>query len=108
MSTELAEALKHIENLSFDELLTLQEQVTRYLRAKSRASVTQTQANNQPNRRVIIPGAYQPTPEEIEASLAATFTPEEIAKIGTTDFKKLSLGPKSLSEMVNEDREDRF
>src|SRR4051794_8107667 len=103
MSTELAEVLKHVENLSFDELLTLQEQVARYLRVKGRSSAIQT--NSQPNRRVIIPGAYQPTAEEIEASLAATFTPEEIAQIGKTDFKKLSIGDKSLSEMVNEDRE---
>jgi hypothetical protein len=30
--------------------------------------------------------------------------PEELAEIGKTDFSKFSVGPKSLSEMVNDDR----
>ncbi len=106
MSLDLGIILKQVENLSFDELLTVQEQITRQLRAKNPAPTVQTQTNNQPNRRLKIPGAYQPTAEEVEASLAAIFTPEEIAQIGKTDFSKFSFpaGSKSLSEMINEDR----
>ena len=52
-------------------------------------------------------GQYR-TREEIEALLATIFSAEELAAIGKTDFSKLPIGAKSLSEMVNEDREDRF
>jgi hypothetical protein len=59
-------------------------------------------------RKLNIPGSYRPTSEQIEARLRTIFKPEEIALIGTTDFNKVSFGSKSLSQMVIEDREDRF
>jgi hypothetical protein len=68
------------------------------------SSVEQTQ----PIRRVKIPGAYRPTAEEIEASLASIFTPEELAEIEKVDLSKLPTGLKSVTEILNEDREDRF
>ncbi len=109
MTSALSNVLNQLEQLSFDELLMVQEQVNRQIRTKPAVSTSQTTAPA--SRRVQIPGAYTPTIEQIEASIAklhSSLTPEELAELDKTDFTKLPVGPKSLSEMVNEDREDRF
>lgn len=113
MSSDLEETLVKLDKLSFDELLTLQEQLTLQLRAKKQpeeAPKIEPLPNEQPSHYVKIPGAYQPTKEQIEARLAAIFTTEELARIKPFDASKLRPLPpdaKSLSEIVNEDREDR-
>jgi hypothetical protein len=106
MTSDLANVLKQVKNLSFDELLTLQEQIARQLRTKEPKHSTSKNGNSR--RKVIIPGAYQPSIEEIETGFAATFTPEELAEMDKVDLENLPLGAKSLSEMVNEEREDRL
>ena len=106
MTSDLANILRQVKNLSFDELLTLQEQISRQLRTKEPKHSTPKNSNL--HRKIIIPGAYQPSIEEIDAGFAATFTPEELAEMDEVDLENLPLGVKSLSEMVNEDREDRF
>lgn len=105
MSADLSAVLTKLDELSFEELLTLQEQLTHRLKLKAPAP---SQPVNQTSHRVKIPGAYRPTPAQIEARLAAILTPEELTRLGKTDFSKLPVGPKSASEMLNEDREDRF
>ncbi len=115
MSVNLEQVLSQVRNLGVSELLTIQETITQELRRKTDPTqpvpdptpTVEAGATSAP-RRIHLPHAYRRTPEEIEASLAAIFTPEELAQIGTTDFSKLPIGPKSASEMLNEDREDRF
>jgi hypothetical protein len=103
MATALADLLEQVEELSFEDLLTLQEKLTGQMRVKS----SPTSVSN--GKRVIkIPGAYQPTLAEIEASFARTFTAEQLAAMDEVDLDNLPVGEKTLSEMVNEDREDRF
>jgi hypothetical protein len=103
MSATLVDVLKQLEEFSLADLLTLQKELSGQIRVKSSVPAVSG------SKRVIkIPGAYQPTLAEIEASLATTFSPEELAQIGKTNFKALRINGKSLSEMVNEDREDRF
>jgi len=58
-------------------------------------------------RYIHIPGAYQPTREEVEASLARIFTPAELAEMDEVDLNNLPKGLKSVTQMLNEDREDR-
>jgi hypothetical protein len=105
MSTDLDLVLTKVENLTLDELLTVQEKIIRQVRTRT---VPPTQPIPEPKKRVRLPHAYRRTAEEIEASLKAIFTPEELARMGQTDFSKIKIGPKSASEMLNEDREDRF
>ncbi len=105
MNIDLDLVLAKVKGLSVSELLTLKETIQTELQQKQ-SEVEPAQAG-QP-RRVIIPGAYRRSREEIEAQLATLFTPEEMAQIGKTDFSKIPIGPKSASEMINEDREDRF
>ncbi len=71
-------------------------------------SRSQRRMNKKRPRRIKLPGAYQPTAEEVEASLAKIFTPEEMVEMDKVDLDNLPVGAKSLSEMINEDREDRF
>jgi hypothetical protein len=103
MAATLIDVLKQMEELSLADLLTLQRELNGQIRIRSNSPVVPGKA-----RMIKIPGAYQPTLAEIEASLAENFTPEELTQIGKTNFKELKISGKSLSEMVNEDREDRF
>jgi len=108
MSADTDLILEKVRNLSISELLIVQETIIWELRQKTRSTSEPTPGRANGQRYIRIPGAYQPTREEVEASLARIFTPTELAEIGKRDFTKIDLGSKSLSEMVNEDREDRF
>jgi hypothetical protein len=103
MATTLIDVLRQMEELSLADLLTLQRELNGQIRIRSNSPVVPGKA-----RVIKIPGAYQPTLAEIEASLAENFTPEELAAMDAVDLNNLPVGSKSLSEMVNEDREDRF
>ncbi|NWJ98910.1 MAG: hypothetical protein HXX20_24480 [Chloroflexi bacterium] len=72
---------------------------------KRKATVGATKA-----RRVEIPGAYRPTAEQVTAHLKAVFSPEQLAEIAKVDVSnlKLPLGAKTTTEILNEDREERF
>jgi phosphatidylserine decarboxylase len=109
MSADLDLLLSKVKDLSVEELRTLQATITQELSYKTGpVSNGRAAASPQPNRYLQIPGAIRRTREEIEALLATIFSAEELAAIGKTDFSKLPIGAKSLSEMINEDREDRF
>ena len=112
MTTELEDLVAKVKQLSPTELLTIQETITAELRRKiTTNSNGETQRPDTPEEREAILRRYfrpQPTKEEIEASLKQIFPPEVLALMGHTDFDKLPAGTKSLSEMIIEDREDRF
>jgi hypothetical protein len=59
------------------------------------------------NHRIILPSAFRRTPEEVEESLASIFTPEQLAAAAAADLSNLANLSPSLSETLNEDREDR-
>lgn len=103
MTVALLDVIKQLKEFSLDDLLTLQKELNGQIQVKSSAPTITG------NKRLIkIPGAYQPSLAEIEASLAESFTPEQLAAMDAVDLANLPVGTKSLSEMVNEDREDRF
>lgn len=107
MSGDLAIILSKVKNLSREELVALQEHVSGQLNAT--ASINKTQdKDKQATSQIHIAGAYQPRIEDIEASMAAMSTPEELAEMDRIDFDNLPSNGKSLSQMVIEDREDRL
>ncbi len=105
--SELEILVEKIQHLSVRELLTLQEQIIAALRFKTNSSESEMSLNAVINPARRVEGFYRPTVEEVEAELAEIFTAEELAEIANTDLSNLPQGTKSLSQMVNEDREDR-
>jgi hypothetical protein len=109
--TTLEEVQSKIKELSAADLRLLQEQIEAELRQKTsppQSTSTKQTAEKPVTLLDLIPGAYRPTKEQIEAHLAAVFTSEERARMGKTDFSKLPVGAKTVTEMISEDREDRF
>jgi hypothetical protein len=110
MSARLDPILERIDELSIEELWTLQERVINWLRTK-------TNGNGQVKKseptlaadHIKIPGAYRLTKQQAEAGLTYIFSPEELAQMETVDLEELKnrLLSKSLTEIISEDREDR-
>lgn len=101
MTTDVQMILDKVSDLSVEDLLKIQETVTSELQKKAPDKASRS-------GRIHLPRAYRRTPKEVEAFLRAAFTPEQYAEIGKRDFSKMKIEGKSFSEMVNEDREDRF
>jgi hypothetical protein len=112
MSSTLEMLLEKVEDLSVQELLSLQERITSQLKIKvsSNGNGQVKQQPELPPDYIDIPGVYRLTPEEARKGLEEIFTPEELAEIDAADPNDLKLPPlpKSLAEMISEDREDRF
>jgi hypothetical protein len=124
MSQVLTDLLAEVENLnSLDELFILQERVNTRIRniavpngnhkgnGHTSAQVTPESSEETVVNRLVIPGVYYRTKEEIEAfsaSLKAMLPPEEQKNFGNRDFSHLVFEGKSTSELLIEDREDRF
>jgi len=113
MTIELKTLQDKVEQLSIDDLLELMERITKELRLKTETNsqIILSNLTNIPDSKITIPGAYQLTPEEIEADLTEIFTAEELIGINAaTPAELLTLPtlPKSLAEMISEDREDRL
>jgi hypothetical protein len=114
MSTDTDLILGKISNLSVSELLSVQDAITYELRQKLQADkglLNKETRFSEPKRKIAIPGAYQPTAEEIEAELAESFTPEEraeMAKVDLSNLPPLPAGAKTSTQIISEDREDRF
>jgi len=105
MSAKLELVLNEIKQLSLEELVLLLENLSLELRHKTQPSAQlQAQAGN----RVKIPGAYQFSAAEIEAHLAAVFTSQELAEMEKTDLSNLPMMSRTSTEILSEDREDRF
>jgi predicted transcriptional regulator len=93
-------ALDHLIEKALQDLVRTEKAET--------PAVIATAAKSTPARWVEIPGAYRFSPSEIEAELAEIFTPEELAEIAKTDLSNLPPGTKTVTEILSEDREDRF
>ncbi len=117
-SVELEIWLSKVKEFSVSELLAMQETITQELKQKT-ANVPAPKPEpisapgrfGQPQRKIIIPGAYETTPAEVEAELAAIFTPEEraeMAKVDLINLPPLPAGAKTSTQIISEDREDRF
>lgn len=105
MSRGLEEIVNKLPELSFEELLELQTEIIQYLRV---SQATKSSPGTTPYRRV--EGFYRASEEEVEAELSAILTPEELAETKNNKFdtSKLPPLPRSLTDIISEDREDRF
>lgn len=105
MSADTELILEKLNRLSLDELLLVKAKIDEKIQQGETLINNLKTVQSATNPR---PQIYTRTKEEVEAFLSSVFTPEERAEIGKTDFSKVQLQGKSLSEMINEDREDRF
>jgi hypothetical protein len=108
MSATLELISEKLPELSVKELLQLQEKLTAQL--KNQLEPAQTEPQGEQLLLHLIPGAYRPTPEEIEAELRALFGDEydEIEERAKTfDPSTLPPLPRRIVEYIDEDREDR-
>ncbi len=105
MSARLEHVLNEIKELSFDELLMLQRQIIDEVQTKA---VPTTPPGKPGQRTLNIPQAYRRNPDEVEASLLAVFGPAQMAAMREVDLSNLPPGSKTITEMISEDREDRF
>ncbi len=106
MNNQLDEMSVKLKHLSIADLLSLQEQIVQELKVKTNGNGHSSKPASSKSGL----GFYQPSVEEVEAELAAIFTPEELAEISSMRAEDLNLPPlpKSLAGMISEDREDRF
>ena len=106
MSVILENILKELEELTAEESLVLLTRLSQHLQHSLKATTLGVTAS----RRVEIPGAYRPTAEQVTAHLKAVFSPEQLAEIEKVDLSNLKLPPgaKTTTEILSEDREDRF
>jgi hypothetical protein len=96
------ETLKtEVESLTEAELEALLNAVSDLLKQKKGET-------DPPVKGIRIPGAYRPNRAEIEASIRARYTDEELAEMAKVDLTKLPALPKTITEYISEDREDRF
>lgn len=109
MSSDLIEVLNLLGNLSVEELLTVQETITKDVQQKIHSSSPSRSGDNAAAHQIVMPGIYTPNNEEIEAELAGIFTPEELAEMDGMDLNSLQLPPdaKTSAQLISEDREDR-
>lgn len=112
MSAMLDHVLNEIKELSLEELLTLQRQLIDEVQTKAIPVTSEPAAlpsnPSQPIRTLMVPHSYRRNPEEVEAALLAVFGPEQLAAMKDVDLTKLPPGSKTVTEMISEDREDRF
>ena len=95
MTTELQEVLSKVDTLSKEDLKALQKHISEKLEQK-------------PSTIDLSKIGYRRSPEEIEAQLAEFLTPEELAAIDENVINEPLNLPKTLTEYISEDREDRF
>ncbi len=109
MSAMLDHVLNEIKELSLEELLTLQRQIIDEVQTKALPAAPETVSTPaKPSQRsLVIPQAYRRNPVDVEASLLAVFGPEQLAAMKEVDLTNLPPGSKTVTEMINEDREDR-
>lgn len=95
MTASLEQMLSNIETMSEDDLETLQKRISEKL--------------NKKNSKVDLSKVgYRLSPNEIEARLAEFLTPEELADIDESELDDFPTLPKTITEYISEDREDRL
>ncbi len=111
MSAMLDHVMSEIKELSLEELLTLQRHLIDEVQVKV-VPATQTSSGTMPvkptQRSLVVPQAFRRKPEEVEATLLAVFGPEQLEAMKDVDLTNLGPGSKTVTEMISEDREDRF
>jgi hypothetical protein len=112
MSAIFDDIVDKIEHLSAEERDIMMDKL-RAEAEKSQAAVTVEDEMEKMRRRreelvtkFIRPSAK--TEEERKERISKFLTAEEIAELETFDFDSIPQGEKSLSQMINEDREDRL
>ena len=95
MTSELKDMLSKVDTLSEEDLKALQKHITDKLDKKD-------------NKVDLSKIGYRRSPEEIEAQLAEFLTPEELAGIDEDELDEPLNLPKTLTEYISEDREDRL
>jgi hypothetical protein len=113
MSTDTDLIIEKVRYLSVDDLLRVQATIRQELELKTtpKSQKPKRARFSDTPRKIVIPEAYQPSSADIEAELAQIFTAEELAEIAGTDISDipvLPLGAKTSTELISEDREDRF
>ncbi len=114
MSNKLEELGHELKELSVTELVSLIEQAAAELRRKTKdmpngnGPVEASQTEDPVQRGVHLAHAYRPTKEEVEARMKRIFTPEELEEAAKVDLTQLPPLPKTITEYISEDREDRF
>jgi hypothetical protein len=128
--SELELVLEKIEQLTLENLLTVQEHLTSQLRQKvlptasqatdvtekqaqsEQVAVTQTEGqaeDEEPDRIYLYPGSsiFRYTEKGIRKMLERMFTAEELERFSKIDLSKLPKLEKTMAEYISEDREDR-
>lgn len=102
MKPKLEKILDEFEELSVDELLLVLDKLSNQLSLK----LTSTHSANLITPKLKASDVFLPqeTAGEIESSFNQFFTAQELAEMDKVDLSNLPTGPKSLSEMIIEDR----
>jgi hypothetical protein len=118
MSAILEELIEKIDDLSADEAFILMKKLADKVSPRPENETVNQQPETadvkpttESEREAIFAKYFLPrpkTPEERQQWIEKMLTPQQIARLGKTDFKKLTPGKKSLSQMIIEDREDRL
>jgi hypothetical protein len=103
MSAKLEEMQTGLGELTVAELLTLMENLAGELRHKTTNGQTKTQ---EPVKGVRIPGLYRPTKEEVQDSIQKLFASANLPVPEKIDLSTLPPLPKTITEYINEERED--
>lgn len=107
MSADLDLISAKVESLALDELLLLQERIIAQVRQRTIIGDYKEQRQKEIEAAFAKITHPNPTPEQIEAYRARVFPTEIRAQMGYTDFSKIKIGPKTITQMIDEDREDR-
>ena len=95
MTSELKDMLSKVDTLSQEDLLALQKHISEKLDKKD-------------NKVDLSKIGYRLSPEKMREQLLQVFTPEELAAADEYDIDEPLNLPKTLTEYISEDREDRF
>lgn len=95
MTAKLEKMLSNLETMSNEDLETIQKRISEKL-GKKDAKVDLSKVG------------YRLSTQEIEAQLAEFLTPEELAEPTDDDLDEPLNLPKTLTEYISEDREDRL
>lgn len=95
MATNLEEIFAIVDTLSKPDLRVVQNRISERL--------------NRNHPKVDLSKiSFRLSPEKIEAQLAEIFTPEELADIDESELDDFPTLPKTITEYISEDREDRL
>lgn len=95
MATKLEEMLSNLDTLSREDLKALNKHISEKL-------------DQEDSKVDLYRFSYRMSPEKIREQLLQVFTPEELAEAEKYDINTPLNLPKTMTEYISEDREDRF